>query len=461
MTDAVTGKTLISWGFEPGAWFGPALDEANAMWAAGHDDDAIYRRVAELQPDPPVEPRAAPEPFYCALDEDPDDETKCANATRVGETMADVMRTPYVGPGVVMPDACPAGPRGNIPVGGVVASPNIHPGMHSADVCCSVACTEFGAGVEPDDVLDAAQHVTHFGPGPRDRGPAPDWRRWISYDVEREFAHNPFLHDLGAAGVDFMATQGDGNHFLFVGRRAGTGRVCVVTHHGSRKPGAELYRRGMRAADRWRRQIAPDVLKANAWLPGGSREARQYWDALQAVRAWTRANHFCIHELIRQYVDPAYVEDRFWNEHNFVFRGRDGLFYHAKGATPVWDADDMCAGRDPLVSPDRLIPLNMAEPVLVVRSAGRHAPQRALGFAPHGAGRNVSRTEHKRRGLHDLEAETAGVDMRWWTGRPDVGELPSAYKPAQRVRDEIERHGLAHVVDEIRPFGCIMAGETR
>jgi tRNA-splicing ligase RtcB (3'-phosphate/5'-hydroxy nucleic acid ligase) len=33
----------------------------------------------------------------------------------------------------------------------------------------------------------------------------------------------------------------------------------------------------------------------------------------------------------------AKVADRFWNEHNFVFRKSDGLFYHGKGATPAFD----------------------------------------------------------------------------------------------------------------------------
>ena len=28
------------------------------------------------------------------------------------------------------------------------------------------------------------------------------------------------------------------------------------------------------------------------------------------------------------------IADRFWNEHNFVFRKADGLYYHGKGATP-------------------------------------------------------------------------------------------------------------------------------
>ena len=34
----------------------------------------------------------------------------------------------------------------------------------------------------------------------------------------------------------------------------------------------------------------------------------------------------------------ARVEERFWNEHNFVFRKSNGLFYHAKGATRAFSA---------------------------------------------------------------------------------------------------------------------------
>ena len=53
--------------------------------------------------------------------------------------------------------------------------------------------------------------------------------------------------------------------------------------------------------------------------------------------------------------------DNFWNEHNFVFKDSD-LFYHAKGATPLDDkfVPDSKNGL-------RLIPLNMSEPVLIVK----------------------------------------------------------------------------------------------
>ena len=149
----------------------------------------------------------------------------------------------------------------------------------------------------------------------------------------------------------------------------------------------------------------------------------------------------------------ASVVDRFWNEHNFVFQ-RDGLFYHGKGATPAWGshADDAC-GRV-------LIPLNMAEPVLVAR--GKDA-RHALGFAPHGAGRNFSRTEHRRRmgnvsPTARLAAETQGLDIRFYGGEVDTSELPSSYKRADAVVRQIDEYGLAEIEDYIDPFGCIMAG---
>lgn len=159
--------------------------------------------------------------------------------------------------------------------------------------------------------------------------------------------------------------------------------------------------------------------------------------------------------------------DRFWNEHNFVFRRDDGLYYHAKGATPSFkgfsDDDD---GRT-------LIPMNMAEPILIM--SHRDKPE-ALGFSPHGAGRNMSRTQHIRnltaarenvdpRGLspRDIEEifkeETKHIDVRSYLGRPDLSELPSAYKSAEQVQRQIARHDLAGFVDQVLPYGCIMAGE--
>jgi len=105
----------------------------------------------------------------------------------------------------------------------------------------------------------------------------------------------------------------------------------------------------------------------------------------------------------------------------------------------------------------------MAEPVLIVSGATNG---RNLGFAPHGAGRNFSRTQHKKSLAHKtteeiFAEETAGLDIRFFTNDIDISELPSAYKSAKNVRAQIEEYGLCEIIDEVLPYGCIMAGDVQ
>ncbi|WP_425459592.1 RtcB family protein [Epilithonimonas xixisoli] len=251
-----------------------------------------------------------------------------------------------------------------------------------------------------------------------------------------------------------MGTQGDGNHFLFVGISKNTGNTMLVTHHGSRAPGAKLYDKGMKVANRFRMELSPETLKENAWIPFETEEGEQYWEALQLIRKWTKENHESIHNATLEKLNIE-KQNRYWNEHNFVFRDGD-LFYHAKGATPL---DDKFL---PDITGPRLIPLNMAEPVLIVQGTTN---DRNLGFAPHGAGRNFSRTQHKKSLAHKtidevFAEETQGLDIRFFTNEIDISELPSAYKSAKNVRAQIEEYGLCEVLDEVMPYGCIMAGDV-
>lgn len=441
----VTGKDLIDLGFPEGAALGAALEHVRRT---GIEGDALLAYAAVAKPPPHLPLQLAP---AYALNLVAEDAGEVFNVDKVSETMDLLMRTPTVRGGAVMPDACPAGPVGTIPVGGVVVAENaIHPGMHSADICCSVMLTDF-ADADPKAVLDAVHEVTHFGPGGRANG-----RRFsVSLDLLDAFRANSFLNDekILRVAIEHMGTQGDGNHFAFVGRSAATGRTCLVTHHGSRGPGAGLYALGMRVAERFRKRLSPATLKDNAWIPADTPEGLAYWEALQLIRRWTKANHNAIHQAATL-ATGAKAKDRFWNEHNFVFR-RGDLFYHAKGATPV--AADFL----PDTTGVQIVPLNMAEPVLLIRGA---ASDRNLGFAPHGAGRNLSRSAHKR-GLGSYSEaevfarETAGIDARFWSGHIDVSDLPSAYKPAATVRAQMARFDLAEVVDEIHPYGSIMAGD--
>lgn len=455
----ITGSDLIAAGLKPGKWFADALQAANQIAAdGGTHEQALAAAVALAPIVAPFMPLgdAGAKPFHINIVAE--NEAEASNVAAVKATMTEIMRTPVVRAGAIMPDSMPAGPLGTIPVGGIVSSEAIHPGMHSADICCSMAITTFGKA-DPGALLDAVHKVTHFGPGSRPI-PVP-----MPYEIAEAFTGNPLLSSLLPIALSNFATQGDGNHFAYVGTLKSTGETALVTHHGSRGPGAALYKVGMKTAERYRLALAPAALRQNAWIPADTKDGDDYWSALQIIRDWTKANHYAIHDMAAERIGAS-PGDRFWNEHNFVFRKSDGLFYHGKGATPAWDG--WAADATDLT----IIPLNMAEPILIVR--GKNAPN-GLGFSPHGAGRNLTRTAHKKikaeeygadaRGMspRDMErifaAETAGLDVRFFMGMTDVSELPSAYKNAAAVRAQIEQFGLAEVVDEVLPYGCIMAGD--
>ena len=428
-----TAKDLIKAGIAQGPWIPEAL-------AAIESGELTLAEAVEKYKQPDKIPLQSGLTWHTNLEALTEDEK--TNFDSVQATMKAVMQTPGVKYGAVMPDACPAGPVGIIPVGGVVASEYIHPAMHSADVCCSVMMSTY-KDMSPAEVLEDVHRSTHFGPGGRERGK----QFKLDAALAEQFAANDFLKSLVSDAGQFLGTQGDGNHFAFVGSRESDGATCLVTHHGSRKPGAMLYKQGTALAKKQTHQLCPET--RNYWLDVNTAEGEEYWNALQIIREWTKANHRALH-----FCGDREPEENFWNEHNFVFRKSDGLFYHAKGATPAWDgwAED--------ATDYTLIPLNMSEPVLIAR--GKNADH-ALGFAPHGAGRNFSRSQHKRQveGTNEeiFARETQGLDVRFYSGEIDVSELPSAYKNADEVQRQMRHFGLADVADRVLPFGCIMAGD--
>lgn len=444
-TKLITGADLIELGYKPAKWFGEALDHLNSNNI--HDLKSIEdvcNRLIKLNTYTYMEPLETPVPYYKNIETENDVELE--NLISVEATMHEAMKTPTIVKGAIMPDACPAGPIGHIPVGGVIVSKNaIHPAMHSADICCSVMLTGFGS-IEPKRILDLMSKITDFGAGPRKNKELSRFE--LPKNLGDRMAANPYFDGLALAmAKSHLGTQGDGNHFAFVGRSKNTSETSLVTHHGSRGLGARVYKFGMAKAESWRKKISPNSNKINAWIPFETQDGQEYWEALQLVREWTKLNHEVLHNWI---VDKVkYVsKTHFWNEHNFVFK-KDDLFYHAKGSTPLLDefVPDNNTGL-------RIIPLNMAEPILIVKG---NITEENLGFAPHGAGRNMSRTKFLK-GTDNFEDQIKGLDIRFHRGVADLSEYPSAYKNAQSVREQITKFNMGEVVDEILPYGCIMAG---
>jgi len=442
----ITGSDLIELGFRPAKWFKDAIVHINMYELKGEEMMSYINSVIPKEI-PMLNLKEEPVHFHENIIADNEVEQENLNSVRASMNL--LMKTPTVVSGVIMPDACPAGPLGTIPVGGVVVAQNaIHPGMHSADICCSMFLTDVGK-VDPKTILDMAQTITHFGAGGRPRGN----QFKLPADLLNEFKNNPFLSSERSLSLaqEHLGTQGDGNHFMYIGVSKKTGNTVIVTHHGSRGVGALLYRNGMKVAENYRKQISKDTLPQNAWIPFDTEDGQNYWDALQTMRKWTKQNHTVLHNTICENLNIEIV-NRFWNEHNFVFREGD-LFYHAKGATPVNSNYLQDAG-------PQIIPLNMSQPILIVEGG---TTETNLGFAPHGAGRNLSRTKHKlSKGDKTNEEifleETTGIDARFFFKEIDISELPSAYKNADIVKEQIAHFNLCNIIDEIHPYGCIMAG---
>jgi tRNA-splicing ligase RtcB len=63
------------------------------------------------------------------------------------------------------------------------------------------------------EMMDHRQKTTHFGPGGRPHG-----CQRTSGGLEPPVWDNSFLSFLRGRAQDFLGTQGDGNHFAYIGR---------------------------------------------------------------------------------------------------------------------------------------------------------------------------------------------------------------------------------------------------
>ncbi|MEM7011414.1 MAG: RtcB family protein, partial [Verrucomicrobiota bacterium] len=341
----ITGQELVEAGWAEGTDFAPMLEELETLAARGVTERkyALKLLARKFPKDQHLlTMREEPEPFSEAIEAQSEVEEE--NLGKVRRFMKDLMRCPVVEGGAIMPDACPAGSQpATIPVGGAVAARNaILPAGHGHDICCSMYATFFTT--ENDNVSAMMDHLvdsTRFGPGGR-----PPEDRVHHPVVDEPVWENKFLAGLRDHAVVHMADQGDGNHFAYLGKvsfndealakvdAAGHNEVldairqlpeearevyALVTHHGSRGLGSQVYRRGINAAVKQTEKIAKGIPEAASWLSLDTEEGAAYWEALQYVGRWTKANHQSIHARFLERVQGTALGE-FGNEHNFIWR---------------------------------------------------------------------------------------------------------------------------------------------
>lgn len=479
--DTITGNDLLKAGFVSGSVLGKALSYSKTLLSEGWSPEMAIREATRLFKGSEVEKlrlraEALDVKVACTIDNDEEMSNLELSLNRIRE----ISKVPVVERVALMPDNCPSGGEwGSIPVGGAVVTEHcILPSVHSADINCGMCLSFF-------ETRDGAKRLTStlgesclFGPFP-----APKERQ-VSHPVLDEGVwSNPFLQGLEEEARIYLGTQGDGNHFSSLGvvavsnslletledsgnyelieaLRPYRGRTLhtLVTHHGSRKLGAMVYRRGIKQAEKYTSTIADGIPKNGCWLDTRTEEGNSYMMALDYVGRWTEANHEVVHERFLVAAGARKIA-RLSNHHNAIWR-HSGKIYHGKGATPAWRVD----GRPQI----GIIPLNMGSEILLVKGLDN---DRFLSFAPHGAGRNKSRTALKssfvnpdtgqedpdliRQSIGDT---TSGLEIVWASGQADISEAPVAYKPAAKIKEELLKYGLASVMEGISPIGCMMAG---
>lgn len=478
----ISGHDLIEAGLPPGPGFGQALKFANDALQGGQSWASIRKEVLELFSRKVIQKIGLKDELLVSSATTPESAEEEKNLAASLKGITELSRVPVVDIATLLPDHCPTGSEwGCMPVGGAIATlDSIIPAAHSADINCGMHATFFKGSQPVPELMRHLRHSTLFGPYPMPNGSE------IQHPVLKENVwSNAFLKGLEAQALQCLGTQGDGNHFAYLGAlevlpslvrqldssghygqsralssHLGSTLQVLVTHHGSRNFGARVYKRGLDAAVRFTSEIAEKIPKAGAWLDLATPEGTQYWDALEYVSKWTVANHEVIHKKFLHAIGSSAVT-QISNHHNAVWRHQNRI-YHGKGATPAWkDAQ----GRPRL----GIIPLNMGREILLVEGLDN---QQFLSFAPHGAGRNQSRTSVKRAFADSTTGDmstadvqqaiaqlTPGVLVEWASGKPDISESPLGYKSASKVKQEIAQFRLATVIAEISPRGCIMAGD--
>jgi len=136
----ITGKVLVAKGFRSGKWFKDALAHINKNRLEG---EALDEYLEQFRLPDPIDLHEKPADFVINIKAE--NELEETNVTTVVNSMNVLMKTPTLVNGAIMPDACPTGPAGTIPVGGIAVAKNAnHPGMHSAEICRSVIMTDYG-----------------------------------------------------------------------------------------------------------------------------------------------------------------------------------------------------------------------------------------------------------------------------------------------------------------------------
>lgn len=325
--------------------------------------------------------------------------------------------------GALMPD-CHKGY--GLPVGGVLATKNaVIPKAVGVDIACRMRMSVFdlppsAIDRRSDELSKILETETSFGMGAGfERG-----NRRSHEVMDRDWREaGPVAARQKDKGWKQLGSSGGGNHFAefrVVKMQGREPKLGLMTHSGSRGPGATIANHYSKVAEKLRPEL-PDDMRHLAWLELGTEEGDEYWAAMKLMADFAQACHESIHTEVRQTLgESVEVLEVVENYHNLAWREtHDGeeMIVHRKGATPASEGEM------------GIIPATMADAARIVVGRGSDA---SMNSASHGAGRRMSRSE-ARREVTDQEMSDVlkknGVRLL----SAGLDETPHAYKDIERV----------------------------
>ena len=241
-----------------------------------------------------------------------------------------------------------------------------------------------------------------------------------------------------------LGTLGSGNHFIEVTADE-QDRVWLFLHSGSRGVGNRIAGHHIKVAQAlmqkwWIELPDPDL----AYLVEGTEEFDRYIAELRWAQHFALLNREEMMDRVARQVsevmgEPVIEAERINCHHNFTEQERHGgkmVWLSRKGAIKA-GVGDM-----------GLIPGSMGTASYIVEGKG---DRMSLNSSPHGAGRNFSRSEARRRfTADDLRAAMVGIEYR--DSDAFIDEIPAAYKDIDIVMkdaaDLVEiRHTLRQLVN--------------
>jgi len=246
--------------------------------------------------------------------------------------------------------------------------------------------------------------------------------------------------------VPQLGTLGSGNHFIELCLDEAD-NVWVMLHSGSRGVGNMIGTHFISKAKRNMEKFFITLPDADlAYFPEDTEDFDDYVQAVQWAQDYALENRrvmmLAVLEALRQSVPTAFLPttEAVSCHHNYVERenhfGRN-LWVTRKGAVRAREGD---LG---------IIPGSMGQQSYIVRGKGN---LESYCSCSHGAGRQMSRTEAKRRfSIADLIEQTKGVECR--KDADVLDEIPGAYKRLDLVMEA--QKDLVEVVHTLRAVLCI------